>query len=116
MTTPISTSAKTGWVSNRPSRCAGLQLRNGPANSRAAKTGSPRTSGISGAPSRMSGGAIIISTMCCNMCAVSSQELNTSMGEASATQRAKRPARNAHTRHEGIRGNPAQRSRYQPRR
>ena len=62
MTAPISTNATTGWISALPMRVGGRQLRNGPANSRAAKTGNPRTKGISGAPKRISGGASIISS------------------------------------------------------
>ena len=64
---PISTSANTGCVTVLPTRLATDQFKNGPANSRAAKTGRPRTRGTSGAPSRIKGGAIIISTMCWSM-------------------------------------------------
>src|ERR1039458_9206217 len=67
----MSARAQIGFVSAVPIRLASGQFRNGPANSRAAKRGNPRTMGIRGAPRRISGGATIISSMCCSMWAVS---------------------------------------------
>src|SRR5208337_4878966 len=46
ITTPISTRATTGFVSTSPIRWAGGQFRRGPANSRAANLGIPRTIGM----------------------------------------------------------------------
>ena len=88
---PINARAITGFVSDNPIRSATRQFKNGPANSRAAKRGMPRTMGMSGSPSKSSGGATIISIMCCSMWAVRTKPENVSRGEASANQSANNP-------------------------
>ena len=51
--------------------------------------------GIAGDPSHNSGGATMVSTMCCTMCAVSARPANASSGDAMAKSNATQPAKNA---------------------
>ena len=57
--------------------------------------GSPRRIGAIGAPSQSSGGASIISSWCCTMCADRRPPASVSSGDASATAITARPPRNA---------------------
>ena len=105
-----------GCVIAVPTRRSAGHRRKGPTPSRANFLGSPRSSGRSGEPSRISGGATDRSNRCCTMWAERRKPENASSGEAIASQKVASPPANAPARQTGNRSGEVRCKMNQPRR
>jgi len=87
-----------GCESTRPTRCTGGQRNSGPTTVCTNCRGKPCNNGITGAPTKIKGGASVMRSRCWTMWTVSNSSSNAARGEPNATQiknspRRKLPAR-----------------------
>ncbi len=91
----------TGCVSTWKPRRTPWDARKGPIHSRRIAGGRPRSRGIPGDPSRMSGGPMSMSRTCWAMCTCNESPAKASSGDAMAIQQLSRPATKATGRQGG---------------
>src|SRR5271154_3769033 len=101
-------------VAKCPSHFTGPHRSSGATTPRAIHPGSPCSNGSAGAPSRINGGATVISSRCCTMWTVSDKSSNAVNGDPIATHTQTIPEKKAARRRTEINPGNALRKRNQP--